>query len=291
MIKNLPLSYVEISKENLVYNIRKFRKTVHKKTKIAVAVKSNSYGHGQEQIVKILERFADYFFVNNIEELELLRKISKKQTFILGYVQKNDLEKAIKLDCILSIFSIHQLRETEKITGNLKIKQEIHLPIDAHLGREGFLLNELPEIFEEIKKSKNIKLSGIYAHFANLEDTTDFSHAKIQIDKYKQAIKLADKSGFKNLQTHISATSGLLIHEKGKGIHLLIRLGIGIYGMWPSERIKLLYKNKLKLKPVLSWKTKIAQIKILPKGATIGYGLTYKTKKTNQNSCYSARLC
>jgi alanine racemase len=50
--------------------------------------------------------------------------------------------------------------------------------------------------------------------------------------------------------------------------------------MWPSEHLKPLYENsRFKLKPVLSWKTKVAQIKILPKGSTIGYGLTYTTKK------------
>jgi alanine racemase len=89
---------------------------------------------------------------------------------------------------------------------------------------------------------------------------------------------LANKFSFKNLQTHISATSGLLVYEKSQGINPLIRLGIGVYGMWPSKRLELLYKNKIKLSPVLSWKTKIAQIKILPKGSTVGYGLTYETK-------------
>jgi alanine racemase len=88
---------------------------------------------------------------------------------------------------------------------------------------------------------------------------------------------LAKKFNFKKLQTHISATSGLLIYEKNKGINSIIRLGIGVYGMWPSEHIKFLYKNKMELKPVLFWKTKIAQIKILPAGSTIGYGLSYMT--------------
>ncbi|MEI8174768.1 MAG: alanine racemase C-terminal domain-containing protein, partial [bacterium] len=63
------------------------------------------------------------------------------------------------------------------------------------------------------------------------------------------------------------------------GINSLVRLGIGVYGMWPSPDIKKIYENKIKIKPILSWKTKIAQIKILPTGSTIGYGLTYTTKE------------
>ena len=62
-----------------------------------------------------------------------------------------------------------------------------------------------------------------------------------------------------------------------KKINDFVRLGIGIYGLWPSEHIKYLYKNKLELKPVLSWKTKVAQVKNLPAGHNIGYGLTYMT--------------
>lgn len=181
------------------------------------------------------------------------------------------------MGCILSVFSLEQMLTISAIVKNVNKIQEIHLPVDAYLGREGFLEKELPKVFTELKKCKNLKLTGIYAHFANIEDTNNFSHAEKQIKKYEEAVKLANKFDFKNLQTHISATSGLLVYEKKEGINSLIRLGIGVYGMWPSEHIKYMYRNRMKLKPVLSWKTKIAQIKTLPAGSTIGYGLTYMT--------------
>ncbi len=278
-MKNLPLSYIEISNKNLIHNIKVLKLVAKKGTKFSVAVKGNAYGHGQNEIVKILDPLVNYFQVDSVSELELLRKISTKKAFVLGYIQKIDLTQAIKLGCILSVFSIQELKEVEKIAKKFKIIQEIHIPFDAYLGREGFLLAELLKLFLEIKKCRNIKLSGMYAHFANIEDTTNFSHAQKQIKEFEKALKLAENFNFKNLQTHISATSGLLAYEKGYGIHPIIRLGIGVYGMWPSEHLRSIYKNKFNLKPVLTWKTKIAQIKILPKGNTIGYGLTYKTKK------------
>jgi len=277
MTKNNFFSCIEISKKNLIYNIKQLKSLAKKGTEFAVAIKGNAYGHGQNEVAKILESHVDSFIVNSVAELELLRKVSKKKTFVLGYVQKNDLPRAIKLGCILSVFSLKQMLTISAIARNVNLVQEIHLPIDAYLGREGFLEKELPKVFTELKKYKNIKLTGIYAHFANIEDTNNFTYAEKQIKKYEEAIKLANKFGFKNLQTHISATSGLLVYEKNKGINSLIRLGIGVYGMWPSEHIKYLYKNKMELKPVLSWKTKIAQIKTLPAGSTIGYGLTYMT--------------
>jgi len=280
---NLPLSYIEISKNNLIYNIKSLKSVAKKGTKFSMAIKGNAYGHGLAEVVKILESQVDYFQVDSIEELRLLRKVSKKKAFVFGYVQKSNLAEAIKLGCILSPFSIEELRGIEKEAYKIRVKQEVHIPVDALLGREGFTKEELPQLFAEIKKCKNIKVTGMYAHFANIEDTNNFTHAKKQIKKYGEALKLAEKFGFKNLQTHISATSGLLVYEKEKGINNIIRLGIGVYGLWPSEHIKYLYssaragKNKLELKPILSWKTKIAQIKNLPAGHTIGYGLTYMT--------------
>lgn len=279
-----PLSYIGISRENLIHNIKSLKKVAKQGTKFSVAVKGNAYGHGLKEVVKILEIHLDYFQVDSIEELKELRKVSKKKTFLFGYVQKSDLLKVVKLDCILSIFSLEQLENLEEILIKNKKKQEVHLAVDALLGREGFLKNDLIQALSFIKKSKVIKLTGIYAHFANIEDTNNFTHAKKQIKKYEEALEIAQEFGFKNsrhggaiLQTHISATSGLFVYEKNKGINNIIRLGIGIYGLWPSEHIKYLWKNKLELKPVLAWKTKIAQIKNLPAGSTIGYGLTYMT--------------
>jgi len=282
MLEKLPLSYIELSKKNLIDNIRQFRNLVKRGTKISVAIKGNAYGHGQNEVAKIVESYVDYFQVNSAEELELLRKVSDKRTFVLGYVEKNDLEKIIKLNGIVAIFSLKELRDIDKIAEKLNLRPEIQIPIDAHLGREGFLEDDWSNLFTEIKKCRNVKLSGIYAHFANIENTLNFSHAQKQIKKYSKALKLARDFGFDNFETHISATSGVLVYEKNKGIHDVIRIGIGLYGMWPSLDIKKMCSKKIELKPVLSWKTKVAQVKTLPKGSTVGYGLTYKTKKTTK---------
>lgn len=279
MSKNLPLSYVEISRENLIHNINQFKRTIKKGTKIALAIKGNAYGHGQNEIAKIAEPYVDYFFVNSLEELKKLRKVSKKKTFLFGYVPRTGLNQVIKLNVILSLFSFEQLKELNQLTSKLKIKIEVHIPVDAHLGREGFLYSDLPKLFELLKSSKYIKVTGIYAHFANIEDTNNFTHAKKQINLFEKALTVAKTYGYKNLDTHISATSGLLVYEKNLGLNKIVRIGIGAYGMWPSTHIEYLYKNKMVLKPVLSFKTKIALIKTLPAGSTVGYGLTFMTHK------------
>lgn len=273
------LSYIELSKKNLIHNITQFRSFVKKGTELSVAIKGNAYGHGQNQVAQILEPYADYFQVDSLEELRLLRKVSKKKTFVFGYIQKSDVCEAMQLKCLLSIFSIVQLKQVNQEAKKLDIVQEIHIPVDAYLGREGFLLKELSKLFAEIKKCKYIKLTGMYAHFANIEDTRNFSHGQKQITEYEKSLEYAQKLGFANFSTHISATSGILVYEKNSGINNIVRLGLGAYGLWPSADLKKVFGSQIVLKPVLSWKTKIAQIKTLEKGSTIGYGLTFKTKK------------
>lgn len=278
-MKNIPLSYIEINKKSLLHNIGQFRNAVSKETKIMSVIKANAYGHGQNEVVNILEKDTDAFMVNSFSELETLRKVSKKKTFVFGYVGERDLLQAIKMDCILSVFSLEHLKLIEKAGVKLKKTQEVHLVVDAHLGREGVLFSELPDFFTYIQKCKYVKLTGMYAHFANIEDTDNFTHAEKQISTYGVAVNLAKEYGFNNLQTHISATSGIMIYEKKLGINSFVRLGIGLYGFWPSEYLQYLFKNKITLKPVLSWKTKVAQVKTLSAGATVGYGLTFLTKK------------
>ena len=90
MKNKLPFSYVEISKKNLIHNIKSFRGLVKKGVKISAVIKGNAYGHGQNEVAKVLEPYVDYFQINSVEELELLRKVSKKKTLLLGYVQKID---------------------------------------------------------------------------------------------------------------------------------------------------------------------------------------------------------
>src|SRR3989344_31356 len=282
----LPLGYIEISKKNLVHNFLSFRKLLPKGMKISAVVKSNAYGHGIEEVVRILNPYADYFQINSVEELERVRQITKKPILVLGYVQKGDIRRALKLKPILSVFNQQALRNINKISGELGIVQRIHLPIDALFGREGFLKDKWEDIFKEVKKCQNVKLIGLYAHFANIEDKGGITHAKKQVAEYHNALRaLAEKFGFKNLKTHLSATSGTLAHEiapySGKDArpHDIVRIGLGLYGLWPSKHMKKRFGRRIVLKPVLSWKTKVAQVKELPKGYTVGYGLTFITRK------------
>lgn len=276
----IPLSYIELSTENLVHNLTSLRSLSKAGTKLAFAVKGNAYGHGLVEIATMAESHVDYFFVNSIEELRLLRSVSSKPTFLFGYVAHAFLGEAIRLGAILGIFSLEQFKHVDEAARTAGVVQEVHLCCDSLLGRDGFLLADLPAVFSAAKECPNICITGMYSHFANIEDTTDFTHAQKQIALYAEAVELAREAGYQNLDTHISATSGLMVYEKDTGMNSIVRVGIGGYGLWPSEPLKRNYMKKgFELKPVLGWKTQVAQVKTLAAGMTIGYGLTHTTQR------------
>lgn len=274
----MSLSFIELSAKNLHQNIQFFRDTLSPQTKIAVVVKANAYGHGQNDVVKIIEKDVDYFQVDDLQELELLRKVSHKPTFVFGYVAKDELARVAALDGILCIYDTERLILLNVIGETMHKKIKVHIKIDAHLGRQGLFLEEIEAFLEQAKKCPHVVIDGAYAHFANIEDTTDFSHAQKQIKTYHEALKIFTAHGFPNIQTHIASTAGILTYEKNQGIHTIVRLGIGLYGLWPSPALK----QSGKITPVLRWVTHVAQVKTMPVGHSIGYGLTYITKKSTK---------
>ncbi|MDD5463536.1 MAG: alanine racemase [Candidatus Moranbacteria bacterium] len=274
------LSRIEISKENLLHNFELIRGYIHPEAKIICVIKANAYGHGQNEVAKVLENYADYFQVDDAQELKLLREVSKKKILVLGYVAENEIEEALRLDGILAVYDLRQAEKISEIAKKLNKNAVIHIKIDACLGRQGVLIKDAKKIAQDLLKFKNIEVDGIYSHFANIEDTSDFSHAQKQIDAYREALAIFSEAGFENVKSHISSTAGTLVYEKNELQSSLVRLGIGLYGLWPSVELKNKFeKNDFKLKPALRWVTHIAQVKTLPENYSIGYGLTYVTSK------------
>lgn len=275
---NQPLSYIELSKANLIHNVQSFRSLLAPGTKIAGVIKANAYGHGQNEVAQIIEPYVDYFQVDDIEELHLLRKTSSKAALVLGYVAKADLEEAVRLDGILAIYDLERLTVLNEISQRLNKKPIVHLKIDTYLGRQGILLEELETFFQAARQFSDVTIEGIYSHFANIEDTSDFSHAQKQLESFQRAQTIAKQYGY-DLLTHISATSGILAYEKNQGQNAIVRLGIGLYGLWPSTDLQQQYQNQIQLKSAMRWVTHVAQVKTVPANYSIGYGLTYITDK------------
>ena len=142
------------------------------------------------------------------------------------------------------------------------------------------LFHDIEEILSLISRSKNLFLSGVSTHFENIEDTTNPDYASTQFALFSQAIQLVIKQGFTPDYLHAACSAAILLYPD---THLtLVRPGISLYGIWSSEAVEQLIRRQnisCELRPVLRWKTHIAQIKSLPVGTPIGYGLTERLKQ------------
>jgi alanine racemase len=274
MDNHIPLSYIELSRANALHNIGQFRRLVKPGTLIASVVKGNAYGHGMPEMIGILEPAVDYFQIDDLLELRELRKHTLKPTLVLGYVARGELEEAVDLGCELAIYDLERLPLLDRFAGKLGVKQKLHLKVDSFLGRQGVFPEDAADFLEALAGYPNLQLAGIYSHFANIEDTRDFSHAQRQIDTFHETRKLVGPE----VKTHISSTSGVLVYERDKGQNQIVRVGIGTYGMWPSEYMRLDNKD-MELRPVMRWVTHTAQVKTVPVDYPIGYGLTYRTTR------------
>jgi alanine racemase len=265
------LSYIVLSRENLLHNISFFRNLLGSGKKLAMVVKANAYGHGLREIISVAEDAVDYFQVDDIEELRLARECTNKQIFVLGHVVPKDLEELVALNGIPAVFDLERVSLLNQIGEKLQKKIVVHAEIDSFLGRLGVLPEDASLFLSEYKKFPFVEVSHIYAHFSDIEDVHNLHHATLQ----HEALQKVSES--MSVPYHIAATSGILSRTDNWGGNML-RLGIGAYGLWPSERLRSDNKQNEPLKPVLSWKTKVAQVKITPVNFPIGYGKTFVTK-------------
>lgn len=271
------LSWLEISKSALTENIKNFRKMVGEKVLLCPCVKGNAYGHGLVLCAKtFLEAGADWLAVNALYEARELRDNGVKAPIcILGYVELEDLEEAVNLECRLIAYNKEMI---EKL-GTIGRPVKIHIKVETGNNRQGVLLKELLDFVAVVKKFTNIEIEGLSTHFANIEDTTDHSYAELQLARFNDAIKKLESVGLEVPIKHCANSAATILFPK---THFqMVRIGIASYGLWPSSETYLAYtkevSRKFKIAPALTWKTKIAQIKTIPSGEFISYGCTYKT--------------
>lgn len=273
-------TWVEISKSALLNNLDQFTKLAGKAVKICPIIKSSAYGHDMGQAAKTLQNRPIWGFgvVNLVEALLLRRQGVRKPILVLSYVNA-DLKTGIKQNISFSVYSLTFAEKLNRLGKKLSKRVNIHLKIDVGTSRLGLLPQEMPVFLSKIKSFKNLKIEGMFAHFADSE-SLDWNFTLKQLVLFNKVIRQAENEGFKIPVKHMACSAAAL---GSKNTHFnMIRLGLSLYGLWPSDAIRRRAEKKynwLSLKPALSWHTKIIQIKKLPKGSLIGYGGTYKTNK------------
>jgi alanine racemase len=275
------LSWIEIDAQRLRNNIDAFRTTIAAGTALMVVVKANAYGHGLETVAPIAAERADWLGVNCIDEAVAITRLGiRKPVVILGHTPLDQLENAVRTSYRQVLYRLDVAKALSQAGAKLGIGAKVHLKIETGTNRQGIPVSQLASFINELKKLPALEIEGAYTHFANIEDTLDPSFAQSQVRKFREALGIMERGGILPAQVHASATAGALLYAEMD--FSMVRLGIGTYGIWPSRETQIAARERgrlLSLAPVLTWKTRVAQVKDVNTGDYVGYGLTYRASR------------
>lgn len=277
------LKWVEIDSSALLNNISVFQDRVGRETKIFAVLKANAYGHGLTTVAHSIKDKVYGFAVNHIDEALTLRNAGIENPILtIGYTLQSRLFEAVKNNITLCVYSEEIIEELGKILQQAQDDTycKVHIKVDTGLSRQGVFPEDVLDFIQHIRKYSNIEIEGIYTHFANIEDTTDDTYANFQLERFEKVLAELEENNIHIPIKHTACTAAAILYDKT--YFNAIRLGIGLYGMWPSIETRVTAnvnrKNDLHLQPVMTWKTRVAQVKWIDEGTPVAYGLSYLAK-------------
>ena len=275
------LNWITLSHEALGQNVKALSRLAKKRI-LAPSVKANAYGHGLPQIVSMLipHKEVEYVSVHSIEEAITCREHGwRRKIMLLGPVHLAALDLIVECDIEPVVFDKQTLEGLGKLATKRKTKIRTHLKLETGTNRQGITEKELPAFAAIYERYPLLRAYGASTHFANIEDTTSHEYALYQLDQFVTLTNRMRKLGIAPRIRHTASSAATILFDKTR--FELVRPGISLYGHWPSKETYVSFHtsgghNGL-FSPVLTWKTRITQIKDIPAGAFVGYGCTYRT--------------
>lgn len=243
-------------------------------TKYLAVIKADAYGHGAVQVARALKDVADYFAVATVDEgVEIRAGGINNEILVLGYFAPEYYETAIRHDIQPNIFTYESAQKLSDAAAKLDRVAACHIAVDTGMSRIGFEPNEeSAETVKRISALPNIKLTGIFSHFATA-DETDKTEALRQRERFDRFNEMLDARGVNIPIRHINNSAGIMEFDRH---YDMVRQGITLYGLAPSEEIR---RESYPLHPAMSLISHVSFVKTLPAGRGISYGRTYITEK------------
>jgi len=280
------LNWIEVDAGALRNNVREFRRRLGPGVALGAVVKSNAYGHGLLEVAPLVkEAGADWLCVNSLEEAVRLREADHEgKVLIMGHVARSGLEEVVLRDLRTMVYSQETLGALDELASGHRRRVFLHLKVETGTNRQGIVEAELPAFLERIRASEWLTLEGLATHFANIEDTTDHSFAESQIAAFHRMEKLVGEGAESTPIRHTACSAAAILFTR---THMdLARIGISLYGLWPSREtyVSCLERGetKLDLRPVMTWKSRVIQLKDVDEGGYVGYGCSYRTTRATR---------
>lgn len=275
-------SFIELNKKAVYSNINLLKAHFGDHSKISIVVKGNAYGHGMKEYVPIIESTGiDHFSVFSADEAYDCLKASEKNStiMIMGMIEDDALEWAVEHDIHFYVFDIERLEHAIAAAKKVGKPALLHIEVETGMNRTGFPEHELPEVIDILNANKeHFRFEGLCTHYAGAESIANHVRILEQIHNYNKTYEWFLKQGYRPARKHTACSAAAVGYPETRMD--LMRLGIMSYGFWPSQEtfIHFINKNGLKYDPlerVISWKSKLTNIKEVKMGEFVGYGTTY----------------
>lgn len=257
------------------HNMEAMKGNLTEGTKMIGVVKTDGYGHGAVPIALTIDPFVWGFAVATVEEGVILRKHGiEKPILVLGVVPYDSYELLVQYEIRSAIFQLKRAKRLSETAEKLGKKAIVHLALDTGMSRIGFPVTEdAAQEAAEIAGLSGIEVEGLFTHFAKA-DETDKEETDRQIVKFQVFVKMLSERNVTIPILHCSNSAGIL--DLPRANFHMVRAGISIYGLYPSEEVN---KEAVKLKPVMELKSRITYIKRIEAGTSVSYGGTFTSDR------------
>jgi len=279
-------SWLILDKKQLIHNIKQFKRLIGDEVALIPVIKSNAYGHGIKEVSKICNQRPEVkkLAVASLDEAIFLQQqgITKPILTLSFFNLPSKIEKRLLKRIEFVIYDLNQAKTLNTLAKKYNLKIKIHLKIDTGTSRLGILPNETINFAKKLKQLANLQTYGIFTHFATAEEINQNFTLK-QIKNFNDLINSLARQNINFKERHAACSAAILLQKSSH--YDAVRLGLSLYGMYSLENHREELKKKypwFNIKPVLTWKTKIIQIKKLPKGTSIGYGRTHSLKQVSR---------
>ena len=265
-------TWAEIDLSRLAANVREFRRFLPVNVQLLAVVKADAYGHGAYEVACVaLREGATMLGVASLEEGKNLReKGVSAPILILGYTDPRQNPSLLEMQLTPTIFNWETVDALSQLAQAQGKRVAVHVKLDTGMGRLG--LNhprEALSFLERVAALPGIILEGIYTHFA-AADEADPSFTHHQLRTFKSILEACREKKITIPLKHAANSAAAL--EFPAAYLDLVRIGISLYGYYPAQNLQ---RERPRLLPVMSLKSRIVFLKKVPARTPISYGGTY----------------
>ncbi len=271
--EHLRPTFAEIDLDNLAFNFHSSRAFIGDEIEYMAVVKANAYGHGAVECSRRLEaEGVNWLAVALAEEgIELREAGISRPILCLGGVSPGQAQLHLSHDLTPAIFNIEAAESVSRAAANAGVTAKIHIKIDTGMGRLGISHRDAAAFADRIAGLQNLFVEGMMTHFASADDLDEIEFTDLQTRRFYRAVDAFSERGLRPRIVDLANSPGAVAHPQSRGN--MVRLGGILYGL--GDDVLPSGINKPELHPVISVKTRIAQIKPIPAGEAIGYGRTH----------------